>query len=99
MWVADLERAAPSWGWLVRRLGYEPYRNWPAGRSRLMSETYLVIEQSAGLRPGTGHDRMRPGLNHLAFHVGGGRAEPDALVEAAPDHGWTLMLPEVVDGI
>lgn len=94
LWVADLERAARSWGWLLRRLGYEPYQDWPAGRSWRMAGTYLVIEQSPALRPGTGHDRMRPGLNHLAFHVGGGRAELDALVEAAPDHGWTLMFPD-----
>ncbi|WP_427920164.1 VOC family protein [Streptomyces sp. cg40] len=94
LWVADLERAAPQWGWLLERLGCEPYQNWPAGRSWRTGETYVVIEQSPALRPATGHDRMRPGLNHLAFHVRGGRAELDALVAAAPGHGWIPMFTE-----
>ncbi|MEV0737406.1 VOC family protein [Streptomyces sp. NPDC050549] len=92
--LADLGRAAPQWGWLLERLGCEPYQNRPAGRSWRMGETHVVIEQSPALRPATAHDRMRPGLNHLAFHVRGGRAELDALVEAAPRHGWTSMFPE-----
>lgn len=39
------------------------------------------------------HDRLRPGLNHLAFHAGQ-RDEIDALVSEAPDHGWTLLFPQ-----
>ena len=42
---------------------------------------------------GTRHDRMRPGLNHLAFHAGS-RSQVDALVNAAPSHGWTLLFAE-----
>jgi catechol 2,3-dioxygenase-like lactoylglutathione lyase family enzyme len=94
LWVADLERSDASWGWLLERLGYSPYQSWEAGRSWRMAETYLVIEQSPALRPGTGHDRMRPGLNHLAFYVRGGRSELDALVEAAPGYGWVPMFPD-----
>ncbi|XUL90837.1 VOC family protein [Streptomyces galilaeus] len=94
LWVTDLERAAAQWGWLLERLGCEPYQHWPAGRSWRMGETYVVIERSPALRPAVGHDRMRPGLNHLAFHVRGGRAELDALVAAAPRYGWIPMFPE-----
>ncbi|MEU6255471.1 VOC family protein [Streptomyces sp. NPDC047043] len=93
LWVPDLERAAGAWGWLLERLGYEPYQDWPDGRSWRMGETYIVLEQSPALRPGTGHDRMRPGLNHLAFHAPG-RAAVDALADAAPGHGWTLLFPD-----
>ncbi|WP_338033876.1 VOC family protein [Kutzneria albida] len=39
---------------------------------------------------GTGHERCRPGLNHLAFHVRD-RAEVDRLTALAPEHGWRLM--------
>lgn len=39
------------------------------------------------------HDRKRPSLNHLAFHAGE-RAHVDALVAAAPEHGWTLLFPD-----
>lgn len=93
LWVPDLRRAVTSWGWLLERLGYEPHQDWPAGRSWRAGETYLVVEESPALR-GTRHDRLRPGLNHLAFHAPGGRAGLDALVEEAPRHGWSLLFPD-----
>jgi hypothetical protein len=43
-----------------------------------------------GGRGVTGPDRR---LNHLALHAGN-RQALDALVTAAPDHGWTLMFPD-----
>jgi catechol 2,3-dioxygenase-like lactoylglutathione lyase family enzyme len=39
------------------------------------------------------YDRCRPGLNHLAFHVGD-RTLVDALVAQAPAYGWKLMFPD-----
>jgi catechol 2,3-dioxygenase-like lactoylglutathione lyase family enzyme len=39
------------------------------------------------------HDRCRPGLNHLAFHVAS-REELDELTLHAPDHGWRLLYPD-----
>lgn len=39
------------------------------------------------------HDRLRPGLNHLAFHAGS-RDDVDAIAGEAPGHGWTLMFPD-----
>lgn len=93
LWVPDLGRAAGSWGWLLERLGYEPYQSWADGRSWRMARTYIVLEQSPALRDGEPHDRMRPGLNHLAFHVAG-RPELDALVEEAPGYGWKLLFPD-----
>jgi catechol 2,3-dioxygenase-like lactoylglutathione lyase family enzyme len=92
LWVPDLGRAVCSWGWLLERLGYAPYQDRPDGRSRRLGETYLVFEQSPALTA-EHHDRLRPGLNHLAFHVTS-RAELDTLVEEAPAYGWTLLFPE-----
>lgn len=92
LWVPDLRRAVTSWGWLLERLGYEPYQDWEAGRSWRMGETYVVLEQSPAMTDAR-HDRMRPGLNHLAFHVRD-RAALDDLVAVAPAHGWTLLFPE-----
>lgn len=40
-----------------------------------------------------GHERIRPGLNHLAFHAGL-RGSVDALTAAAPANGWTLLFPD-----
>jgi catechol 2,3-dioxygenase-like lactoylglutathione lyase family enzyme len=92
LWVPDLGRAAHSWGWLLGELGYRPFQEWPAGRSWVLGGTYLVLEQSPAMTPAE-HDRLRPGLNHLAFHVGA-RAELDALVVRAPEHGWRLLFAD-----
>ncbi|MFG1618909.1 VOC family protein [Nonomuraea wenchangensis] len=92
IWVPDLGRAVRSWGWLLTELGYEVFQEWPDGRSWRLGTTYLVLERSPALTAGS-HDRLRPGLNHLAFHAGG-RAEVDALAERAAAHGWTLLFPE-----
>jgi len=92
VWVPDLDRAIASWGWLLQALGYTLYQNWPAGRSWRLGTTYLVVEQSPDLSAGE-HDRCRPGLNHLAFHVEDPRLV-DTLAAQAPHHGWTLLFPE-----
>lgn len=39
------------------------------------------------------HDRLAPGLNHLAFHAGP-PAEVDRLTAAAPERGWRLLFPD-----
>jgi catechol 2,3-dioxygenase-like lactoylglutathione lyase family enzyme len=92
LWVPDLHRALASFGWLLETLGYQLFQDWPAGRSWQLDGSYIVIEQSPALTAGT-HDRLRPGLNHLAFHAGD-RAELDRLVAEAAAHGWTLLFPD-----
>ncbi|KDN88214.1 VOC family protein [Kitasatospora cheerisanensis] len=92
IWVPDLERAAASFGWLLEALGHSLFQRWDSGRSWRLGATYLVVEQSPALTAGQ-HDRCRPGLNHLAFHVEGPDAV-DALVAEAPRHGWTLLFPD-----
>ncbi|MFE0253618.1 VOC family protein [Streptomyces sp. NPDC059010] len=92
LWVPDLPRATRAWGWLLTRLGYDPYQDWEHGRSWRLGPTYLVVEQSPALT-GTDHDRTRPGLNHLAFHAGT-RDEVDALAAEAPAHGWTPLFAD-----
>ncbi len=92
LWVPDLAAAGAAWGWLLGELGWQPYQDWPAGRSWRLGGTYLVLEQSPALSGGV-HDRLAPGLNHLAFTVGSASAV-DRLVAEAPDHGWSLLFPE-----
>ena len=72
--------------------GYEPFQDWDKGRSWRLAGTYIVVEQSPAMTS-DGHDRLRPGLNHLAFHAGG-RADVDAITAAAPAHGWTLLFQD-----
>ncbi|GHF76742.1 hypothetical protein GCM10018790_63540 [Kitasatospora xanthocidica] len=92
IWVPDLDRATASFGWLLEALGYTLFQSWSDGRSWRLGSTYLVFEQSRALTADR-HDRCRPGLNHLAFHIDG----PDtveALVSEALQHGWCLMFPD-----
>ncbi|OIJ63945.1 VOC family protein [Streptomyces mangrovisoli] len=91
IWVPDLHRATLSFGWLLESLGYSRFQNWSNGRSWRLGATYLVLEQSPALTADH-HDRCRPGLNHLAFHVDHDGVE--ALVSEAARHGWSLMFPD-----
>ena len=92
LWVPDLARALRSWSWMLTELGYQQYQDWPAGRSWRLGETYIVIEQSPALAADT-HDRLRPGLNHLAFHAGT-PARVAVLAEGAASHGWQLLFAD-----
>ncbi|MEV4562625.1 VOC family protein [Nonomuraea sp. NPDC049419] len=92
VWVPDLKRAVRSWGWLLEALRYAVFQDWPGGRSWRLGETYLVLEQSPAMTPDR-HERLRPGLNHLAFHAGS-RERVDELTAEAVAHGWVVMFPE-----
>ncbi|WLQ32978.1 trifunctional class I SAM-dependent methyltransferase/NUDIX hydrolase/VOC family protein [Streptomyces castrisilvae] len=92
LWVPDLAAATPGWEWLLGELGHVPYQRWTHGRSWRRGDSYVVVEQSPALAAGA-HERKRPGLNHLAFHVED-RATLDTLVARAPDHGWRLLFAD-----
>jgi catechol 2,3-dioxygenase-like lactoylglutathione lyase family enzyme len=92
LWVPNLDRAAATWGWLLGELGYELFQDWPGGQSWRSGPTYIVLEQSPA-RTASRHDRCRPGLNHLAFHVAT-RALVEAVTAAAQQHGWRLMFAD-----
>ncbi|MER6187197.1 VOC family protein [Streptomyces sp. NPDC001652] len=92
LWVPDIHRAVASLGWLLEALGYALFQSWEGGRSWRLGATYLVIEHSSALTA-EDHDRLRPGLNHLAFHVEDA-ATVEELVADAAGHGWHLMFPE-----
>ena len=92
LWVPNLDRAIVSWGWLLTSLGYRMFQDWPGGRSWQSGHAYIVVEQSPA-RTASRHDRCRPGLNHLAFHVNGRELVDDLTAEALL-HGWRLMFPD-----
>ncbi|TFV63462.1 UNVERIFIED_ORG: glyoxalase [Bacillus sp. AZ43] len=94
LWVPDLARAERSWGWLLTRLGAEPFQSWEHGRSWRWGPDgpYVVVEQSPAL-VGERHERRSPGLNHLALWAGS-PTELDTLVADAPAHGWTVLFPD-----
>jgi catechol 2,3-dioxygenase-like lactoylglutathione lyase family enzyme len=93
LWVGDLPTAELSWGWLLTRLGYTVRDRWPAGVSwGRATGPYVVLEAGPHVASAP-HDRLRPGLNHVAFRAGT-RAELDALVAVAPEHGWSLLFAD-----
>jgi len=92
LWVADLNEAIESWGWLLERLGYQLSDQWTNGRSWHQHQMYIVLEAGPD-RVVARHDRLRPGLNHVAFFAGS-RSEVDAIVTEAHDHGWNLLFPD-----
>jgi catechol-2,3-dioxygenase len=81
-----------SFGWLLEALGHTLHQEWDGGRSWLLGTAYLVVEQSPALTSDR-HERCRPGLNHLAFHVED-RTAVDALATEAVHHGWHLMFAD-----
>ena len=93
IWVPDLSRAQESWGWVLDRLGWKDGDGWPGGMTWAAADgSYVVVEQSPAMSAGE-HDRLRPGMNHLALNAAG-RAEVDAIVAEAGRHGWTLMFAD-----
>ncbi|MER2134653.1 MAG: reverse transcriptase-like protein [Arthrobacter sp.] len=92
IWVRDFAGAEASLGWLLERLGYVRRDTWATGASWMGASGYIVIEAGPDVVP-AGHERLRPGLNHLAFGAGT-PAEVDLLVRRAARHGWTLMFPD-----
>lgn len=92
IWVPRINEATASVGWLLEALGYELFQSWENGRSWQLGNVYIVVEQSPALTSAT-HDRLHPGLNHLAFHAGSTEGV-DELVEAALKHGWVLLFDE-----
>ncbi|MFB9849643.1 VOC family protein [Micromonospora andamanensis] len=92
VWIPDLTAAMRSWGWLLGELGWTSFQQWPVGHSWRLGPTYLVLEASPALT-GRSHDRLAPGLNHLAFHAGS-PAAVDRLVEQAPAYGWELLFAD-----
>ena len=83
----DPTATTPAFDWLLRELGYEPFQEWPGGRSWRLGATYVVL---ATAPRADAHDRRAAGLSHLAFHAGA-RGDVDRLWDAAPEHGWRRL--------
>lgn len=86
LWV---DQVGPEWAWLLGRAGFVLADEWPGGQSWAAGGAYLTLTRSPNLAD-PAHDRRRAGLNHVAL-TGGSRAEVDALMRDAPDHGWSPL--------
>lgn len=95
LWTDDLADVVDSFHWLLTELGWrgESNSDWPQGRIwRHESGVYLVLEESPDVRVGR-HDRLRPGLNHLALR-GLDLPHLDRLRADSIHHGWTELLAD-----
>lgn len=84
VWVRDPSVASQEWGWLLGELDWEvdvEGVSWvhPDG-------TFLFVERSPDLHD-VPHDRLAPGLNHLAL-VAESRAVLDRVRAESSEHGW-----------
>lgn len=84
VWVSDPATQLGEWGWLLGEIGWEvdiEGASWVADDG-----TYLFLERSAD-QIDEPHDRLRPGINHLAFTVES-RELLDRIRAASTEHGW-----------
>lgn len=89
IWVEDLAASTASLGWLLTRLGYTANSQWANGISYSCGDFYIVLESGPDAKKQR-HDRLAPGLNHLAFQAGT-RQAVDTLAAEALERGFSLM--------
>jgi catechol 2,3-dioxygenase-like lactoylglutathione lyase family enzyme len=90
LYVSDLARSTAFWGWLLRRLGYRPFQDWPQGRSWKLDDTYLVLVQVDAQHLQPAYHRKRVGLNHLAFHAAD-RTQVDEVTQELRARGVPIL--------
>ncbi|QIX25828.1 glyoxalase [Nocardioides sp. JQ2195] len=87
LWVVDLALADGEWGWLLGELAWETGSAGDAGRSWAHPDGTQLFLQCPPDRHGEAHDRMRPGLNHLALRTDE-RGLLDRMRAESSAHGW-----------
>ena len=91
LWVPDLDRSEPAWGWLLGELGYALD---PSLERVLVfrhgSGFAVALEQSPDMVPGMLYSRLRPGVNHIAFALES-EVTLDDIVAKASVHGWSTL--------
>ncbi len=80
---------------MLERVGYSLVDEWgsgPSGGTWQGEHDYIVLESGPDVAAGH-HERLRPGLNHLAFNAGT-VDDIEQLAAAAVGHGWALMFAD-----
>lgn len=88
LWVSDPGIATAEWAWLLGELGWEVADDAGADTASWAHPdgTYFFLERSADLVDEP-HDRLRPGVNHLALTVED-RPTLDRMRAESSAHGW-----------
>ena len=83
LWVDDVAVAEGEWGWL---LGWCDWQREEGALSWVHPDgTYVFMEHSPDQHGS--HDRLRPGVNHLALTVES-RDALDRMRAESTEHGW-----------
>lgn len=94
LWTVDVAACAPSFDWLLPRVGWVAHHSldWELGRTwQHPSDSYIVLEQSPAVEGE--NNRMRAGLNHLALRVDD-RSLLDRLRRESTEHGWRELFAD-----
>lgn len=86
LWVDDIATAETEWRWLLASCGWqreEGVLSWVH-----TDGTYVLMEHSTDQHET--HDRLRPGINHLAM-IAETREDLDRMRADATGHGWNEM--------
>ncbi|CAN5514877.1 VOC family protein [soil metagenome] len=83
-WVSDAALASDEWGWLLGELEWEAAAD---GRAWGHPDGTYAFLDTATDQVDEAHDRLRPGVNHLAFTVDS-RALLDRMRAESSAHGW-----------
>lgn len=92
LWVRDIKYSKDTLGWLLERIGYTVKDDWSYGISYEYATHYIVLEQGTDVLDAP-FDRLRPGINHLAFQLPNPEIVEEITAEAL-DNGFTLMFTD-----
>jgi hypothetical protein len=87
LWVRDVAVARAEWGWLLGELDWAADVEGEAAMAWRHDDGTYVFLQGVPEDTGEEHDRMRPGVNHIALTVED-RAALDRLRAESSEHGW-----------
>jgi hypothetical protein len=93
LWVREPITAMAEWTWLFTSCGWAvDLAEEASGSWKHPDGTYAFLERSPDPHDQP-HDRLAPGVNHLAFCVRD-RVALDALRDGAEAHGWRELYAE-----
>ncbi|MEO5851136.1 MAG: VOC family protein [Nocardioides sp.] len=87
LWVRDAAAGIGEWGWLLGEVGWAVEFEEAATASWQHDDGTYAFLQAVVDEPGHDHDRMLPGINHLALTIDT-RAALGRLRAESSEHGW-----------
>jgi Glyoxalase/Bleomycin resistance protein/Dioxygenase superfamily len=93
LWVRDVAIARGEWGWLLGELEWSVDFEDTTGMAWQHDDGTYFFLQAVPDDTGETHDRMKPGINHLALTIAD-RGALDRLRSESSEHGWHELLAD-----